>query len=83
MKLKTLEDLKHIPTWDIKTPADKYTTIKSKDLQEVAREWIKELENNAYADRNERYTELYSDGRRYCTSVINWIEDFFNLEETE
>lgn len=53
-----------------------------KELQETAKEWIKELEHNAYSDSNEPFAHEYSDGRKYCNGAIKWIEHFFNLEES-
>jgi len=76
-KLKTLKDCK----------PDMFFMDSENNLDEIirsaAREWINELEDNAYDPENEQFTEEYPDGRRYCTGAINWIKKFFNLEGIE
>ena len=75
-KNKTLRDIElyHKINTDVK---DDYDVLYN-ELREVAKEWIKYLENEFIAERPKELADAYKNKAAY---QIQWIMQFFNLDD--
>jgi len=84
-ELKTLKDLEEITYKRLRK--EKSMSLTWQDMEKTIRQeainWIKELEDNTYEERIEQFVEVYHDGRKYASHVINWISHFFNITEED
>lgn len=82
--MKTLEDIKHIETWQTDNPDDIYYTLKEEELKDVAKEWIEQYKKGyCFVHESNHLDEWKDDNECVCfdEGVIWALETFFNLKD--